>query len=130
MFTFHVTDMTEDGETLILTASGDVSCDDWRSLKPEARLLADSDNRMFVYLLENDEGFHHVKISGRCWNELEHYRQTGLPVFLVLEGKQEPPIELSSFWNELNMLLDNIKGNGNYGEAFVREVETVFRMTD
>lgn len=46
-----------------------------------------------------------------------------LPVYLTNE---ENKIELINFYEELEYLISNIKGNSNYGDEMVTKVESTF----
>lgn len=87
------------------------------------RMIADSDNRAFVYLMDAGSDYLYVQFSEHTWPVLTqaiHRRE----VPLLKWGKQEVPLQ--NFREELWMLVENIEGNDNYGEAFRTAVEKSF----
>ncbi|KOS60660.1 hypothetical protein FJQ98_04500 [Lysinibacillus agricola] len=93
-------------------------------LKPAAQLIADSDDFAFIYLLDAGEDYHYLRFSPSSWDQLVH----------ILQKKQNPKlqlgkevIELTNFYDELEMLVYNIEGNYNYGAEFVQAVEQHFK---
>ncbi|WP_428911394.1 hypothetical protein [Niallia sp. Krafla_26] len=87
------------------------------------QMLVDSDNLSFVYLLEAEETYTYVIIPNKIWKELKIVLSEATPVFLS-NGREK--ILLNQFHDELSYLIENIKGNSNYGEKMVAEVEAVF----
>lgn len=93
-------------------------------LKPAARLIADSDEFAFIYLLDAGDDYHYLRFPPTIWSQLVH----------ILQTKQNPMlqvgtavVELTNFYDELEMLVYNIEGNYNYGSEFVQAVETHFK---
>lgn len=93
-------------------------------LKPAGRLIADTDDFAFIYLLDAGEDYHYLRFEPTIWNELVH----------ILQKKQDPMLqvgtevlELANFYDELEMLVYNIEGNYNYGAEFVQAVEDHFK---
>lgn len=107
----------EDGR-LVLMAGESVS-----GLVPKGQMLVDSDNLSFVYLMEKDEEYTYVLMPEAVWADLKKGLDQSLPVYL---GAGEGGVELTGFQEELGYLAENIKGNGNYGEAMVTRVESIF----
>ncbi|MFN2747140.1 MULTISPECIES: hypothetical protein [Bacillus] len=91
--------------------------------KPAGRMLADSDHFAFVYILEQGESFQYVILNEAIWSELKSALDKKLPVFLKIGNES---MELSGFHDELAYLIDNIKGNANYGEEMEERVKKVF----
>lgn len=93
-------------------------------LSPSNKMLTDSDAMAFVYLFEEDDQY--VAI---------HFPQAVWPMMLEAFQYNEDPmlkwgndiIRLQGFKEELTMLLYNIEGNHNYGEAFSTAVEQAFQ---
>lgn len=93
-------------------------------LKPAAQLIADSDEFAFIYLLDAGDNYHYLRFPPPIWSQLVH----------ILQTKQNPMLqvgtevlELTNFYDELEMLVYNIEGNYNYGSEFVQAVETHFK---
>jgi hypothetical protein len=86
-------------------------------------MLVDSDGCSFIYLLENADTYTYISIPEIVWNDLKTAVSKNLPV-IVTNGSER--IFLTNFQEELNYLIENIKGNSNYGEEMVNKVETVF----
>lgn len=86
------------------------------------RMLIDSANKAFVYLLENEhDEYLGVILPEHTWELLHNERLGKKQVFL-----QPQQIELVHFFDELTYLLENIRGNLNYGEELVQKVEHYF----
>ncbi len=98
--------------------------DEYMQGHPAGKMITDSDELSFVYLFDQEEGYGYVHFSQAVWplmvdvilNDLE-------PVISFGNNK----IPLVSFKEELSMLLYNIEGNDNYGEAFTSAVEEAFK---
>lgn len=94
------------------------------NVKASGQMLVDSAECSFVYLLENDEAYTYLKIPESLWNDLREALARNLRV-TVINGKQK--ITLVNFLEELSYLIENIKGNSNYGEEMVQKVEVLFQ---
>ncbi len=117
----NIHDITIINETEIeLEAEGHVQL---KNLKASGQMLVDSDHLSFVYLMETEEGYTYIMISNKVWKELKVALTNNVSVFL---SNKKERILLTSFQEELSYLIDNIKGNSNYGEQMVAEVEAVF----
>ncbi|KOY82428.1 hypothetical protein I6G82_14720 [Lysinibacillus macroides] len=93
-------------------------------LKPAGQLIADSDDFAFVYLLDAGEDYHYLRFPLSSWENLVHILQKKEnPILRIGEAS----IELTNFYDELEMLVYNIEGNFNYGAEFVQAVEQHFR---
>ena len=86
-------------------------------------MLVDSDGLSFVYLLEKEEDYTYIVIPNTVWKELKTALTEQLPVYL---SNQSERLLLNQFHEELSYLIENIKGNSNYGEKMVNEVEAIF----
>ncbi|MGI2327418.1 hypothetical protein [Planococcus sp. YIM B11945] len=92
-------------------------------IEASGRMIADSENRAFVYLLDSGTKFIYLQFSEAVWPSLaEALERETVP--LLMYGQQILP--LVRFHEELWMLLENIKDNTNYSETFRLAVETVF----
>ena len=92
--------------------------------KPAAQMIADSDDFAFVYLLDAGKEYQYLRFPPTMWAELKH----------ILQTKQNPMLhvgtevlELTNFYEELEMLVYNIEANYNYGSDFVQAVEDHFK---
>ena len=92
--------------------------------KPAGKMITDSDEMSFVYLMDDIEGYAHIHFPQEVW------------AFMVeaLRSEEEPMLQwneksipLPGFKEELTMLIYNIEGNDNYGEAFTTAVEQEFQ---
>lgn len=92
--------------------------------KASGQMLVDSDGLSFVYLLEKEEDYTYIVIPNTVWNELKTALTEQLPVYI---SNQDERLLLNQFHEELSYLIENIKGNSNYGEKMVNEVEAVFQ---
>jgi hypothetical protein len=92
------------------------------SLKGAARVLADSDRLAFIYILESSDEYVYVSISNQFWPELKKVMTDHLSVSLLINEHQ---INLEGIEEELQELITNIKGNSNYGDKMVNEVESI-----
>ncbi|SER95187.1 hypothetical protein [Salipaludibacillus aurantiacus] len=128
MIIFQAEGITERDNSVEVALNKQIKESDWQSLTPAERILADSDGEAFVYLLENDEGFHHVRITSEHWYTLNDSLDSEKKVYLAVEGETAGKLELTHFWEEIKLLLENIKGNNNYGKEFVNKVEQTFDL--
>lgn len=92
-------------------------------LQPLGQMLVDSDETSFIYLLEKDDEYTYLGIKEEIWAFLKKGMEEKYTVYLTNDSGQ---CELSSFYDELEYLVENIKGNGNYGEEMVTKVEACF----
>jgi len=92
-------------------------------LKAAGQMITDSDSMAFIYLLEDEIGYHYLKFGQEVWpllvNTLKAVKDPSLQI-----GDKE--LILQGFKEELNMLIFNIEGNDNYGADFSRAVEEAF----
>jgi len=127
MYTFVVNNIKNDKVVINFLVNGEVPIEEWKTLDATGRILVDSEGKAFVYLLENEVGYHHVRIANDHWSELATGLISNKQPILQLNGQSNSEIELIHLWDEMKLLLENIKGNGNYGTEFVQEVEKVFK---
>lgn len=87
------------------------------------QMITDSDSLAFIYLLEDESGYHYVKFQQDMWPMLVN----------TLKANEDPTLQvgenvltLHRFKEELEMLIFNIEGNDNYGNAFSTAVENAF----
>jgi hypothetical protein len=92
-------------------------------LIPREHMLVDSDHFSFIYLMEENNDYTYIALGESIWSTLKEARSRKLPALLI-SGEQQQ--ELVSFHEELDYLIHNIKGNGNYGDEMVGKVEKTF----
>jgi Family of unknown function (UPF0738) len=90
---------------------------------PSGKMITDSENLSFVYLLDVEEGYRHLHFTQAVWPLMVEILKSD--VNPVLSWKDEV-IALPGFKEELTMLIYNIEGNDNYGETFSMAVEQAF----
>ncbi|WP_438316323.1 hypothetical protein [Sporosarcina sp. FA9] len=91
---------------------------------PSGKMITDSDELSFVYLLEIEEGYSQVHFTKAVWPLMVDVLKSDLDPILSWGDKLLP---LIGFKDELTMLIYNIEGNNNYGEKFTSAVETAFK---
>jgi Family of unknown function (UPF0738) len=111
---------TIENETLILHTD---QSELLKNTEAAGQVIVDSDQFAFVYLAENPDEYVYLYLEENIWNDLKVALKEKMTIVakadgvtLVLEGLQE----------ELEYLVSNIEGNGNYGEEMVQKVESVF----
>jgi Family of unknown function (UPF0738) len=87
------------------------------------QIIADSDRYAFVYLAENEEEYVYLYLEESIWGELKKALQEKSA---VIAKSDDYSLELDQFTEELDYLVTNIEGNGNYGDEMVKKVESVF----
>lgn len=94
------------------------------NVKAGGQMITDSDSMAFVYLLEDETGYHYVKFGQDVWPLL----------VTTLKATEDPVLQfgdivltLNMFREELEMLIFNIEGNENYGATFSKAVESAFQ---
>ncbi|WP_226676596.1 hypothetical protein [Rossellomorea aquimaris] len=87
------------------------------------QIIADSDRYAFVYLVENAEEYVYLYLEESIWPELKKALHENAEVVVKSENTS---LELDRFVEELDYLVGNIEGNGNYGDEMVKKVENVF----
>lgn len=92
-------------------------------LEATGQVIVDSDNASFLYIVEENNAYSYISFTKEVWPQLLQMSLTEqIPYLRWSTGR----IELTNFVEELNGLLFNIEGNGNYGETFVAAVEQQF----
>ncbi|MGF3102242.1 hypothetical protein [Rossellomorea sp. DUT-2] len=87
------------------------------------QIIADSDRYAFVYLAENEEEYVYLYLEESIWDEL---KKALLNKSAVIAKSDDYSLELDQFTEELDYLVTNIEGNGNYGDEMVKKVENIF----
>ncbi|TMU88065.1 hypothetical protein FGG79_08135 [Bacillus sp. BHET2] len=109
----------EDGTLYLHTDQADLL----QGTSAAGQIIADSDNYAFVYLAENEEEYVYLYLNESIWSELKKALKEKAA---VIAKSDEYSLELDQFIEELDYLVDNIEGNGNYGDEMVKKVESVF----
>lgn len=93
-------------------------------LVPVGQMLVDSDKLTFIYIVDLDGEYTYVTIPVETWQVLsDAIVIPDLQVYLV---NKDSRLKLQAFIEEMNYLIENIKGNSNYGTEMVESVETIF----
>jgi hypothetical protein len=95
-------------------------------LQAKGQMLVDSDKLAFIYILETADEFVYAGLPHTIWTELREAKDKGLKVILKIK---EQSLELIDLFDELDYLLENIKGNANYGEEMEKKVVELFSLT-
>ncbi len=90
---------------------------------PSGKMITDSENLSFVYLLEVEEGYRQLHFNQVMWPFMVDVLKLDKDPILSWQDKS---MVLAGFKDELTMLIYNIEGNDNYGEAFSLAVEQAF----
>lgn len=92
-------------------------------LIPSEQILVDSDQYSFIYLMEHQEDYTYIVLPEQIWPSLKEALEKNLPVWIHSNGDH---IELINFHDEFDYVINNIKGNSNYGTEMVTKVERLF----
>lgn len=103
---------------LLLEAEEDIT-----GLIPGEQVLVDSDHYSFIYLMEDKEDYTYIDLPEQIWPQLKIALEGKFSVWI---GKEHQEIELLHFFDELDYVIANIKGNSNYGQEMVKKVEVIF----
>lgn len=122
----EVNEAVLDQERMILKAMP-FEEDDLNGLTAKGQMLVDSDQLAFIYIMDNNEDFIYTNLPAEVWPQLKTALDSGIPVDLNVNGLT---IELTDILDELSYLLENIKGNANYGEEMEKKVVETFGLND
>lgn len=92
-------------------------------LKAKGQMIVDSDQLAFIYILESADAFVYAGLPHTIWAKLKEAKDKSLDVILQINEKE---IELADIFPELNYLLENIRGNANYGDEMEKQVVELF----
>ncbi|MCM3178584.1 UPF0738 family protein [Cytobacillus horneckiae] len=92
-------------------------------LTPREQMLVDSDHLSFIYITEKDEDYSYIMLPDSIWPQLKVALAENGDIYL---SQQNQILQLPLFQEELEYLIENIKGNSNYGEEMVNKVEEIF----
>ena len=94
-----------------------------QNLIPSGKMITDSDKMTFVYLIDEEDEYGQLHFEQSVWPLLvDSIKLKTDPVVTYNENA----VSLDGFIEELTMLIFNIEGNNNYGEAFSSAVELAF----
>ncbi|KON89410.1 hypothetical protein AF332_23075 [Sporosarcina globispora] len=93
-------------------------------LKAMEQILADSDNLTFIYIAEQNDDYTYIALPEAVWPELKKALDAQMRVFASDNNHER--FELTGFHEELGDLIENIRGNSNYGNEMVEKVESIF----
>lgn len=86
-------------------------------------MIADSEQGSLLYIIEENDEFVYVTIPKEFWTEIKKANDLKKDVFLQAG---EGTLALENWNNELSFLVQNVDGNFNYGEEFVKQIQSVF----
>ncbi|WP_088042527.1 hypothetical protein [Bacillus sp. EAC] len=86
-------------------------------------MIADSEQNSLLYIIEENEEFVYITIPVTLWAHIKKANDQHQKVFLQSRDGQ---LELNSWNDELTYLVQNVEGNFNYGEEFVKQIQKVF----
>lgn len=92
-------------------------------LTPGEQILVDSENFSFIYLMEDQHDYIYIVIPEDFWPQLKVMLDRQVPVWIHDEDTKK---ELTNFYEELDYIVSNIRGNSNYGVQMVTKVEETF----
>ena len=94
-----------------------------QGFQPRQHMLVDSDECAFIYILEAEDAFVYVVMPKNVWGALKEVLATKEPVFLA---GSDTTIALDGIHEEMAYLIENIKGNANYGDEMEQAVTAFF----
>ena len=92
-------------------------------IQPTGQMIVDSDDAAFIYLVEENNAYSHIRFPKQLWPQLASSLLQEAELYLR-NGTDD--LLLHNFTDELQGLLFNIQGNSNYGDDFVTAVEEIF----
>lgn len=128
MHKIHIIEMTETNTEWRVVGHEKVPHEIAHQVRPGNRLLVDSDGFAFVYIIEDDTGFHHILFHQEMWETVNQAYQSKKPIMYELDENKK--MELTQFHEEFDFLLENIEGNGNYGVDFEQAVTAAFHLNE
>jgi Family of unknown function (UPF0738) len=111
---------TIENSTLTLQPTEPVSLND---MVPSGQMIVDSDELAFVYLVKEQNEYTYIYLHETIWSQLKEAMEQQLQVKIVSNHEE---LVLENAVEELQYLVANIEGNGNYGEKMVEKVEHIF----
>jgi hypothetical protein len=96
---------------------------DLSKMEPSGQILVDSDQLAFVYLADLGGEYAYITIPDDTWTILKEALDLNVEAYVLNEQSR---LHLQGLKEEMNYLIENIKGNSNYGEEMVGKVESIF----
>jgi|GEM_PF-5032024 len=100
---------------------------------PMSRVLVDSDLQQLIYIVDIEGEWIHLRFPISLWKQLDKVIANQLDLFLVMslteEGTASKTIPLKDFAQEGKDLIQNMRGNSNYGEGMSELIEDKFAST-
>lgn len=87
------------------------------------KMLVDSDNLSFIYILETPSEFIYVSLKDTYWQNVKKAMEEKKAIVLVVD---KVALLLTNIEEELGYLIENIKDNANYGEEMEKRVNDIF----
>ena len=94
-----------------------------QTVTPSEKMITDSEKMTFVYLIDEEEEYGQLHFEQAVWPLLVDSLKLNTDPVVTFD---EYTVSLKGFIEELTMLIYNIEGNNNYGEAFTSAVESAF----
>ncbi len=110
----------DEGKELLLEIDSTLSVKDF---EPREQMLVDSDHLSFIYITEKNDDYTYIMLHESLWQQLKQALVFNGGVYLH-DGKEK--LKLPLFQEELQYLIENIRGNSNYGDEMVEKVEAMF----
>ncbi|MBD7938094.1 MULTISPECIES: UPF0738 family protein [Cytobacillus] len=110
----------DEGKELLLEIDSTLSVKDF---EPREQMLVDSDHLSFIYITEKNDDYTYIMLHESLWQQLKQSLVVNGEVYLY-DGKEK--LKLPLFHEELQYLIENIRGNSNYGDEMVEKVEAMF----
>ncbi|WP_246421731.1 hypothetical protein [Texcoconibacillus texcoconensis] len=125
---WEVSHITHNKQGWIAEVNANESIEELEAYHPAERILTDSKRCSFIYVMEDEEQFNYLLFPINTWETIQNGIEEKEPMYLkwVSNSNEEKVVKLGQFWEELDYLLENIRGNGNYGNEMVEAVERVF----
>jgi len=92
-------------------------------LTPKGQILVDSDSFAFIYIAEKEDEYIYIVLHKDIWPSIKEGLAANLKLY-ISNGNDN--LELIDWKEEMEYLIDNIEGNGNYGEEMEQAVTSVF----
>lgn len=92
-------------------------------LTPKGQILVDSDSFAFIYIAEKEDEYIYIVLHKDIWPSIKEGLAVNLKLY-ISNGNDN--LELIDWKEEMEYLIDNIEGNGNYGEEMEQAVTSVF----
>ncbi|MCT2342763.1 hypothetical protein [Niallia taxi] len=92
-------------------------------LTPKGQILVDSDSFAFIYIAEKEDEYVYIVLHKDIWLSIKKGLAANLKLYL---SNGQDNLELIDWKEEMEYLIDNIEGNGNYGEEMEQAVTSVF----